>query len=954
MDYFVKNWKNYFLTCFNYGANNSPHFHQNYFSKEYYPIYVAFILYSIIYIVQYVLFGFLWERIIFDIILGCVLGIIIYFTEKYAQYTQLFFTIFFMIGTVLMDKLIIFGLKSYELLFLGIYISILYYNLIKGPNNFLSNIAFSFMLVYLSSLLLLNLEDLTTFFGNVTICLLQSYMTWTEHKNKLLIFEKQTNEKKMWMHIFNKIFPGITILFKKKVSIEKKISSKKRLKDLVHFEFVNTKAQKKYKIESNIDQIEELMADISILTNHHLELSFQNILNEKKIKEDDELIQKLGNEALKLKKNGDLSGVNLMDLVIKAVGDEGFNFSFENMILGYYRKMSKKMKIWITNFEWNNENLMLIHLDDDNLEEEIKKLQENDLKKNELLASVTHDLRSPLNGILAFVNNAKSSENKEDRSKFLNYAEINGKLLMSLINDILDYSSFLNDKFKLIQEDFSLNTTITEIINLMAIQAASKKITLKVENEFNEDVILFSDSRRLKQILINLIGNSIKFTMKGFIKLKILKTKYKNVLKFYVIDSGFGMKSETLNKIGKPYSTFDTDGGMNKYGIGLGLNICKKLISLLGPKEEINITSELGIGTKISFYLYVELNKKHNRDLNHLESKNKIKFLNTYSEEIKDHLAPLLSNLSPKIFLRSLNSRKITKMQTETTKLEAISTFSRELDSKFLTPKTKARSMIFNGNDSLLSEENKHFERKPLVLKEIKSLKEIIKKSSYSQKEEKNENENKKIDENLYFSSFGSLSNASDFEENPTEIISQKNYNFVKDPLKKIVDSHSLQSNNYENFFSKNFSISNDLNKPKTASFRILIADDNPFNAFVIVSYLKKIDRIKIYYDTACNGVECIQKFNEKNLIPNAEHFNLIFMDCLMPIKNGFEACSQIKTLIKTKIYHEAFIVGLTGLSGLEDEMKCMICGMDKFISKPITEKQCSDLIFQYMDKIII
>ena len=964
MEHIFKNCKKCFLTFPNYSRNSSPHFHQNYFSKEYYPIYAAFIIYSIIYIVQYVLYGFLWERIIFDVVLGGVLGIIIYFTGKHAHYTQLFFSLFFMIGTFLLDKLIIFGLKSNELLFLGIYISILYYNLIKGPNNFLSNIAFSFMLIYLSILLLTTLEDLTTFFGNITICILQSYMTWTEHKNKLLTFEKQTNEKKMWMHIFNTVFPGITILFKKKFPIETNLGSKKKLKDLLHFEFVNTKAQQNYKIGADIDQIEELMAGISILTSHNIDASIHNILNEKQNIKENEFIRKLGSQAFKLKKNNDLSVVTLMDLVTKAVEEDGFNFIFENMILGYYQKISKKMKIWITNFEWNSEHLLLIHLDDDNLEEEIKNLQENDIKKNELLASVTHDLRSPLNGILAFVHNAKSSENKEDRSKFLNYAEINGNLLMSLINDILDYSSFLNGKFKLIQEDFSLNTIITEIINLMAIQAASKKITLKVKNEFSEDVSFFSDSRRLKQILINLIGNSIKFTMKGFIKLKILKTKYQNILKFSVSDTGVGMKRETMNKVCTPYSTFDTEGGMNKYGIGLGLSICKKIISLLGPKEELNITSELGIGTKISFYLYIDLNKANDHKLTHLASIKKIKFLNSYSKEIKDHFAPMLSNFSPKILSRTLNTKKITKIQSETdkNKMEEILTFSRELDSNFNYGSrfTKAKSTIYNGIENLLTEENKTKETKPLVINEIdtkrgEAMKEISWSEEDSLKEQIPDDDNQKIVDNLSFSSFGSLSNKSDFEENRRDFNSPKIYNFEYDSLQKIVDCHSLQSyHDYKNLSSKIFSKINIFDEPKTSSFRILIVDDNPFNAFVIVSYLQKIDRMKIYFDTACNGVECIQKFNEKNLIPNKKYFNLIFMDCLMPIKDGFEATSQIKSMIKTKSYYDAFIVGVTGLSGEEEEIKCMISGMDGFISKPISEKQCLDLIFQYMDKILI
>ena len=941
MAFSLQKIKNSLVYCSEYGINNQPHFHENYFSKEYYPIYGAFMLYSIIYVTQYVLFGFKWKRIIFDVVLGGVLGIIIYFTRRNTKYTQLYFTIFFMIGAILLHQLIIYDLKCHELLFLGLYICILYYNMIKGSNNILSNIAFFFMIMYLSVILLTDLEDLTTFFGNFTICLLQSYMTWTEHKYTMIQNEKQNNEKKMWMHIFNKVFPGITILFKKKNldSQQKKIYYK--LNDLVVCEFVNIRGQQNYKIENDIDNVVELLSQIHILNNQK-QCEYLHFLKEPNTLTINQDYDSHNTE------NG-ISILTLLDLVSKAATET----LFDNMILGYFKPNSKKMRIWITNFDWNNEKLLLIHLDDDNLEEEIKRLQENDLKKNELLASVTHDLRSPLNGILAFINNAKTSENKDDQSKFLNYAEINGNLLMSLINDILDYSSFLNEKFHLLQEKCSLNTIISDVMNLMTIQATSKKIKLKVENEVTEDLTLYTDSRRLKQILINLIGNSIKFTMKGFIKLKILKTSYKNILKFVIIDTGVGMKKETISKLCKPYSTFDTEEGVNKYGIGLGLNICKKFVSLLGPKNELHVTSEYGVGTKINFFIYIDGSNKGDYKLTHSASKKKFKILKANSE-ISTQLAPMLSNFSPKM----LSCKSVNRNNFEINLFKNLE----------ITKDIRKTQNLLNDSPVVIKSfypkklENQSFQNL-LSFKELKCHEQIKHSSEKVEKvpiSEKNESICKSyysVEDHLHFSSFGSISNESDFEENLTGNIGKKIYNF-EHPLERLKGrsmSTSLPFNKKisEIYYGSKTQIETNINKNQSnvqSSFRILIVDDNPFNSFVITSYLQKADKMKIYYDTASNGVECIKKFKEKNIIPNLKFFNLIFMDCLMPIKDGYEASIEIKSLIESKKYYNTIIIGITGLSGEEEESKCMKCGMDGLTSKPITEKQCFDLIYKYMN----
>lgn len=900
-------WNSFELCFKKWNTNTSPHFHNtNFFVKEYFPIYIAFGIFSGIYIPQYVMQE-LWNRIIFDLILGVTVGVIVFFTRKYTQYTQFCFTLLFMMGAILLDKLVNEDLKRHELLFLGIYISILYYNMVKGPNNFLSNIAFFFMLMYFSVIYLTSIADLTTFFGNLTICCLQGYMTWTDHKHKIMLFEKQNNEKKKWMHIFNKVFPGVTILFRKNIML----GNKNFLENFLDLEFINKKGQEIYKIENELNQIKSFLSEIVILT-----------------PPDNGCASKMTDADVPL---------HLLDLLFKTADS---NFTLENNILGFHQKLSIKMRIWITSFDWNEDKLLLVHLDDDHLEEEIKKLQENDIKKNELLASVTHDLRSPLNGILAFINNAKTTESQEDRTKFLHYAEINGNLLMSLINDILDYSSFLNEKFNLIKEKFSLKKLLDEVIDLMATQAAAKKILLKLENEFNEGLFLFSDGRRLKQILINLIGNSIKFTMKGFIKIKVLKTDHKNVVKFEVIDTGVGIKNDTIDKLSKPYSSFDTPEGLNKYGIGLGLNICRKFISLLGPKDQMNITSEYGKGTKISFFIFINNCRSEQNCISPLTLESKIKVTKASSEAFLNFksyhpkIAPSHPFFAPKSPKKM--GAKIWKSDEQPVSI-----------SMLLETKTRTRDFKPDFHCNLNSDCN------------FGKLKAVKPSSNYLYKVIKTEFK-------LNFSSFGSIAseeNFSDIEDSGGICDKLNSYTSAPKmlsliPLEKseslqsihdgIIDSsrdsESSKLNHQKNSFSFDFKRIND----GKMCFKVLIADDNPFNAYVITSYLVKIKNLNISYEISSNGVECITKFKERNLKQNTSHFNLILMDCLMPIKDGYEAASEIKSLMTEGKYNETFIIGVTGLSGIEEEKKCLENGMDGFVSKPLTENKCLEIIYKY------
>ena len=250
---------------------------------------------------------------------------------------------------------------------------------------------------------------------------------------------------------------------------------------------------------------------------------------------------------------------------------------------------------------------------------EIEFLKKNDVAKTHLLASVSHDMRSPLNGIIFYLKSAKETENLFLRNQKLDYALINSQLLLFLINDLLDFSQHKhNSKLSLNLTKFSLNSVLDDIISCIRIEAANKGLNLLVQNECNKNLSLMSDERRLKQVLINLLTNAIKFTFQGYVKLKLSPVlNYDNLIKIEVIDTGLGIKSDFMPLLMTPFATFDLpDRKINRNGIGLGLYICKTIAETLGPNENLFVHSEFGKGSKFGFLAYIINEGEHAKENN--------------------------------------------------------------------------------------------------------------------------------------------------------------------------------------------------------------------------------------------------------------------------------------------------------------------------------------------------
>ena len=239
-------------------------------------------------------------------------------------------------------------------------------------------------------------------------------------------------------------------------------------------------------------------------------------------------------------------------------------------------------------------------------EEEIIKSKEiaisSNKMKSEFLANISHELRTPMNAVIGISKmllkyNSENLTNKQKEGLGLVYQS--GERLLNLINDILDLSKVESGKMSVKITEFNLNDLLNNLINLVKNLILTKDIQFFIEKSLDIPDIINSDFDKLNQILLNILGNSVKFTEKGKIILKIHQNQ--NKLYFEIKDTGIGIEKKNIHYIFEAFRQIDSSDTKKYKGTGLGLTIVKKFINLLNG--EIEVESEIGVGTTVKFFI---------------------------------------------------------------------------------------------------------------------------------------------------------------------------------------------------------------------------------------------------------------------------------------------------------------------------------------------------------------
>jgi len=500
--------------------------------------------------------------------------------------------------------------------------------------------------------------------------------------------------------------------------------------------------------------------------------------------------------------------------------------------------------------------------------------------KSEFLASMAHEIRTLINAILGFANIMKNGPLNAKQREQLDTIILSGNLLLGIVNDILDFSKVEAGKLKLEIIDFNLGTLVEDVFRILRTKLNNKPINLYFK--INDNVVrnLSGDPTRIKQILINLVDNAIKFTEDGEIGLRISLEESKNfpskehTLKFVVEDTGIGIPEDRKNAIFESFTQANTSVSRKYGGSGLGLTLCKNYIENMGGK--IWIESEVGKGSKFIFTV-------------------------TFPEG-----NPVNSSSSAENLMNGLAERKILVVESNERIRSSMKTLCGKLKiENCVIVKDSAEAM------KILAEGNTKKEMLPDII-----FIDILVPGKVGQMLAVKIRQDEKY-ANIKLIALSSSMDASSVGE----ILQQ---GFDEYLAKPIIESEFRQVllEVLVNESGGKRSLTRDMvRKISCEGVKVLVAEDSLPNQELLKAHFESLGCIVDYVD---NGHEAVEKAKDGE-------YDICLMDLQMPVMGGIEATKIIRGQLK----RDFPIVALTAAEMEEEKEVCIKAGMNDYLPKP-------------------
>lgn len=496
--------------------------------------------------------------------------------------------------------------------------------------------------------------------------------------------------------------------------------------------------------------------------------------------------------------------------------------------------------------------------------------------KGEFVANVSHELRTPMNGILGMLELLGGIGVDREVREYLDTARTSAESLLELINELLDFARIEAGRLKLHIEDFDLREILEDVLQLLAGQAQRKGLDIGYLMEPAIRTQLRGDSTRLRQILINLIGNAVKFTDAGEIGIAVRQQRQaenSRWLRFEVRDTGIGVAREASGRIFESFSQADGSTTRRYGGTGLGLAICRELVDLMGG--ELGLESELGVGSTFWFVVPFEEAARAapredavGRDLNGLhvlivdDSSVSRRFLETTLRAWGTHCSSVADETQALEMLRSAAQRG------QPYDLALVDQSMCGLESRRFVHCVREEEAIA---------------RVPIILM---------------------------ID---------------CWQSNAGEAETPQVTSYVRKPVRESVLYENIRAIVQPQPRSARGAavLKSDIEPPPVAGY-VLVAEDNRVNQHVAQAML---GRMGCRVDLVADGEQAVEAVDQGS-------YDLVFMDCNMPRVDGYEATARIRALegIKSQVP----IIALTANVREDDSERCILAGMDDYLPKPL------------------